>query len=319
MKTTVVIPNYNGKQYLNNCLKSLQAAERERPAVVVVDNGSADGSGEEAKKAFPWIRLIRFPENRGFDAAVNEGIRQSTTPYVFLLNNDTLVRPGCISALERRMEQEERLFSVSARMLDMKDPSRMDGAGDLYSALGWAYAVGKGKPAARYEKPRSVFSACAGAAIYRRSALERTGLFDELHFAYLEDVDLGYRARILGLQNAYEPSAVVLHAGSATSGSRYNAFKIRCSARNNVYLIYKNMPPLQLVLNSPFLLAGFLAKALFFTKKGYGSVYAGGLKEGLRLCVSPRGRACRVRFKGSNLGNYIRIQMELWANLFRRI
>ena len=164
-----------------------------------------------------------------------------------------------------------------------------------------------------------IFSACAGAAIYRRSMLERTGLFDELHFAYLEDVDLGYRARILGFENAYEPSAVVLHAGSATSGSRYNEFKIRCSARNNVYLIYKNMPALQILLNSPFLAAGFAIKLLFFLKKGYGGVYAEGLREGLVLCASPEGRARRVRFKGGNPGNYIRIQAQLWINIFRRL
>ncbi len=319
MKTTVVIPNYNGKKYLAACLKSLEESEKERPCAVVVDNGSTDGSDREAEERFPWVRLIRFPENRGFDAAVNEGIRQSRTPYVFLLNNDTIVRPGCISALEARMEREEELFSLSARMVDMRDPSVMDGAGDLYSALGWAYAVGKGKPAARYGRPVRIFSACAGAAIYRRSMLERTGLFDELHFAYLEDVDLGYRARILGFVNAYEPSAVVLHAGSATSGSRYNEFKIRYSARNNVYLIYKNMPALQILLNSPFLLAGFAVKFLFFLKKGYGRIYAQGFREGFALCASPEGRAGRVRFKGSNLGNYIRIQAQLWINVLRAI
>ena len=319
MKTTVVIPNYNGKKYLADCLSSLERAEKERPAVIVVDNGSQDASAQEAKEAFPWIRLICFPENRGFDAAVNEGIRESRTPYVFLLNNDTKVRPGCISAMEARMEREKELFSVSARMVDMRNPEIMDGAGDLYSALGWAYAIGKGKPAAYYGKPRKLFSACAGAAIYRKSALELTGDFDESHFAYLEDVDIGYRARILGFSNAYEPSAVVLHAGSATSGSRYNEFKVFYSARNNVYLIYKNMPPLQILLNAPLLLAGFAEKTLFFLKKGYGGTYVKGLCEGIRLCREPASRARRVRFKGKNLGNYIRIQMELWVNMFRRV
>ena len=89
--------------------------------------------------------------------------------------------------------------------------------------------------------------------------------------------------------------------------------------RNNVYLIWKNMPFLQIVLNSPFFLAGFALKALFFLKKGYGRVYAGGLKEGIALCASPEGRAGRVRFKGRNLGNYIRIQAQLWINIFRRL
>ena len=100
MKTTVVIPNYNGIQYLENCLRSLEHCFPEHGgptfAVIIVDNGSDDGSAEMAERLFPWVRLIRFPENRGFVEAVNEGIRQSATPYVFLLNNDTTVDPGCI-------------------------------------------------------------------------------------------------------------------------------------------------------------------------------------------------------------------------------
>ena len=147
LKTTVVIPNYNGKKYLNNCLKSLEAQGREGFRVLVVDNGSADGSADEALKRFAWIEMIRFPRNEGFCAAVNEGIRRSSTPYVLLLNNDTVMEAGSIAALEKRMDQDARLFSVSARMVDMADPSVMDGAGYLYRALGWAYAVGKGHPA----------------------------------------------------------------------------------------------------------------------------------------------------------------------------
>lgn len=318
-KTTVIIPNYNGKEYLNNCLESLEASGKDAFDALVVDNGSTDGSEKEAARLFPWVQFFSFPVNRGFCAAVNEGIRRSSTPYVFLLNNDTTVRPGCVEALERRMEEEPDLFSLSARMVDMKDPSRMDGAGDLYSALGWAYAIGKGRPAANYEKRKNIFSACGGAAIYRRSFLEKTGLFDELHFAYLEDVDLGYRARILGCRNAYEPSAIVHHAGSAASGSRYNPFKITHSSRNNVYLIYKNMPPLQLLLNLPFLAVGFLIKTLFFIKKGYGKIYVKGIASGFALCATPEARARRVRFKWTNLGHYIKIQLELWLNIFRRL
>ncbi len=319
LKTTVVIPNYNGKKYLNNCLKSLEAQGREGFRVLVVDNGSADGSADEALKRFAWIEMIRFPRNEGFCAAVNEGIRRSSTPYVLLLNNDTVMEAGSIAALEKRMDQDARLFSVSARMVDMADPSVMDGAGDLYSALGWAYAVGKGHPASGYEKPQRIFSSCAGAAIYRKAYLEKTGLLDEMHFAYLEDVDLGYRARICGFENAYEPGAVVRHAGSATSGSRYNPFKVTQSAKNNVYLVYKNMPLLQLILNLPLLAVGFAAKAVFFLKKGYGSVYLKGIGAGIRLCVTPAARARKVRFKWRNLGNYIRIQAELWVNCFRRV
>lgn len=318
MKTTVIIPNINGIDYLKNCLESATKSTV-NASVIVVDNGSSDGSCEWLLNCRPDVRLIAFPENRGFDAAVNAGIEAADTPYVFLLNNDTTIEPDCIEKLETAMEQDLRIFSVGAKMLSMKEPDITDTAGDLYSAFGWAYAIGKGKPGCRYTRQRDVFSNCAGAALYRKELLYKTGLFDELHFAYLEDVDIGYRARIFGYRNVMEPAAVVYHAGSASSGSRYNAFKVTHSSRNNVYLIYKNMPAFQLILNLPFLIAGFLIKLLFFCAKGFGGLYAKGLLEGIKLSASLEGRKKKVRFLWKNLGNYGKIQLELWANLFRRM
>lgn len=318
MKTTIIIPNYNGRKFLENCLESATKSTVQA-SITVVDNGSADGSREWLARAYPQVNLIAFPENRGFCEAVNAGIRAAVTPYVFLLNNDTTIEPDCIARLEAAMEEDERIFSVGARMLSMQDKTVVDSAGDLYSALGWAYAIGKGKPAERYTGKRQVFSNCAGAALYRKALLEQIGLLDEAHFAYLEDVDLGYRARIAGYRNVTEPAAVVYHAGSASSGSRYNAFKVAHSSRNNVYLIWKNMPFLQLVFNLPFLLMGFGIKLLFFACKGLGGVYAKGLTEGVRLCISQRGRGKKVPFRWENLGNYAKIQLELWMNLFRRL
>ena len=263
------------------------------------------------------LKLISFSENRGFPAAVNAGIAAANTPYVFLLNNDVTIEPDCIEQLELALEEDDRLFSVGAKMLSMYEPEKVDSMGDLYSALGWGYAIGKGKIGSRYQKVLNVFSNCAGAALYRKQYLEETGLFDELHFAYLEDVDIGYRARILGYINRVEPKAVIYHAGSATSGSRYNGFKVPLSAQNNVYLIYKNMPLLQLFINLPFLLAGFAVKQLFFIKKGFGKDYAKGIWQGISLCVS-EGKDKKVPFQWKNLAHYCRIQMELWINLFRR-
>ena len=321
VKTTVIIPNYNGIDYLENCLRSLEGCFGDKPPafeVCIIDNGSEDGSPEMAERLFPWVRLIRFPENRGFCAAVNEGITSAETPYVFLLNNDTTVDPGCIRRLERRMDNDSRLFSVAVKMLSMRQPDILDGAGDRYNALGWAFAIGKGRPSADYNTPMPVFSACAGAALYRKAYLEKTGLLDELHFAYLEDVDLGYRARIAGYRNSYEPTAKVYHAGSASTGSRYNPFKITHSSRNSIYLIYKNMPFFQLLLNLPFLAAGFFIKTLFFCTEGYAGVYLKGLGKGFKLCLTPEARQRKVRFKPANFGHYITIQLELWINIFRR-
>ncbi|MFR4782128.1 MAG: glycosyltransferase family 2 protein [Pilosibacter sp.] len=99
-----------------------------------------------------------------------------------------------------------------------------------------------------YKKSCRVFTACAGAAIYRREVFETIGYFDEMHFAYLEDIDVGYRAKLYGYDNVFCPEAVVYHVGSGTSGSKYNSFKVKLAARNNVYLNYKNMRAWQLTL-----------------------------------------------------------------------
>ena len=132
------------------------------------------------------------------------------------------------------------------------------------ACLGWAFQRGVGRPEKLYKRSCRVFTACAGAAIYRREVFETIGYFDEMHFAYLEDIDVGYRAKLYGYDNVFCPEAVVYHVGSGTSGSKYNSFKVKLAARNNVYLNYKNMRTWQLLLNSPCLLAGTFVKFLFF-------------------------------------------------------
>ncbi len=315
-RSTIIIPNYNGMAYLENCLASLRG---EPARVIVVDNGSTDGSRELVQEKFPKVRLISLDRNYGFCRAVNRGMEVSETTYVILLNNDTEAQPGFVKALEKAMDGDERVFSGAARMVRMDAPSRIDDAGDYYCALGWAFAAGRDKPAENYDAPREIFSACGGACIYRRRILQKIGMLDENHFAYLEDVDLGYRARLYGFRNLYVPGAVVRHAGSASSGSRYNAFKAELTARNSVYLAYKNMPPGQMLLNLPFLLAGFLIKQLFFLKKGLGKSWWKGLVKGIGLCRSPEGKKRRVRFDSERLPAYVRIQWELWRNIWYRV
>lgn len=315
IKSTIVIPNLNCERYLMNCLQSLK---QESAHVIVVDNGSTDGSYQMVVERFPEVETIRFSENTGFCKAVNAGIKAARTEYVIFLNNDTVVEPGFVKELERVMERNENIFSASAKMLSMQDRDIIDDAGDLYCALGWAYAVGKGRPQKDYKKSRFIFAACGGAAIYRMSILEQIGLLDENHFAYLEDIDLGYRAQIYGYRNVFAPRACVYHAGSASSGSRYNSFKVDLTSRNSVYLIYKNMPWVQILLNLPFLLAGFGIKTLFFIGKGLGREYVGGLIKGIGLCASKEGRSRKVPYSPGHFGAYCRIQFLLWLNVFRR-
>ena len=305
IKTTIIIPNYNGLSFMEPCFESLKEQTVRDFKVLVVDNGSTDGSVE-------WLKEHRIPsiflkENTGFSGAVNTGIRAADTPYVLLLNNDTRVEPGFVAAMERAMDQSPKIFSVSSRMIQMYHPELLDDAGDMYSILGWAYQRGVGRSSELYQKSCRVFSSCAGAAIYRRAVFYEIGLFDELHFAYLEDIDVGWRAKLYGYDNIYCPDAAVYHVGSGTSGSRYNSFKVRLAARNCIYLNYKNMPGWQLLLNAPFLLAGIFVKYLFFVKNGFGGDYVSGLKEGIRT----RKQCRRVPGLLRRFGAELKVQFEM--------
>lgn len=309
-KVTVVIPNYNGKRFLKKCLESIENQTFRRMETLVIDNASSDGSVEYIRENFPWVKVAVMRRNLGFAGGVNVGIRMCETPYVLLLNNDTESAPDMVEALVKTIESSEDIFSVSCRMVQFHNRKLLDDAGDLYTVLGWGIQRGVGQKTKRYKKQEDVFSACAGAALYRKYMLDRIGYFDEMHFAYLEDIDLGYRARIHGFRNVYCPKAVVYHVGSGTSGSKYNSFKVKLSARNSVYLNYKNMPLPQLLLNAPLLLLGCWIKYCFFRKIGFGSDYLAGLKEGVHTC-----RKCKiVFFRGAHIKNYIRIEAELWKN-----
>lgn len=319
-KSTVVIPNYNGIKYIEACLESLMIGTITDFKIIIVDNASKDGSLELIKEKFPNIKLIENSENTGFCKAVNQGILASDTEYVILLNNDTRVDKLFIHELEKIMDSDDRIFSASAKLVSLYDKTKIDDAGDFYCALGWAFAQGKGKHPDKYNKVKEIFASCGGGAIYRRKLLvdnNGVGLFDENHFAYLEDIDIGYRARIKGYKNVFVPSAIVYHAGSATSGSRYNEFKTKLASKNSVYIIFKNMPFIQILINLPLLVAGFFIKTLFFMKKGFGKIYINGLINGIILSFSEEGQKHRQKFEIKNMGNYIKIQIELWINMFR--
>ncbi len=317
-EVSVVIPNYNGKHFLKPCLEALGRQSMKDFEIIIIDNGSRDGSAEFLKAEYPEVRLIEFNENTGFCKAINTGVTASKAKYVLLLNNDTIPEEGFVEELYKGISSRKNVFSCASCMLTVDDHGILDSAGDLYSALGWAFARGHNKPAELFDKPCRIFSACAGAAIYNRELFIKLGMLDEEHFAYMEDIDLGYRARINGYDNWYIPTARVVHVGSGTSGSAHNEFKVKHSSRNNVYIIYKNMPSAQRIINSPFLFAGFTIKKLYFAKKGFKETYNNGLKEGKRLALSEKGRKRTQKFKLSNLKNYCKIQLELWANMFRR-
>lgn len=317
MKVSVVTPNYNGKDFLYAYFESLIKNSNEIGEVIIVDNGSRDGSQEfirnyREKVDFPIV-LIENSQNLGFAEAVNQGISKARYDYIFSLNNDAVVEKSAILELLNLLNTEERIFSVSSKMVQFNNPELIDDAGDDYTLLAYTKKRGNNQNLNKFIEVSEVFSSCAGAALYRKDLLEELGGFDSEFFAYMEDVDLGYRARINGYKNLFCPNAIVYHIGSATTGSQYNEFKVRLAARNNVWVVYKNLPIPQKIVNVLFLFLGFLIKYVFFLKKGFGPIYLNGLKEGLRT----RNKIKKVEFKSKNWKNYFKIEYELIKNTFK--
>lgn len=283
MKVSVVIPNYNGEKYLRDCLCSLKDQTFSNYEVILVDNNSTDDSINLARSLIPSITIIRLDSNQGFSKAVNIGIKSAEGKYVVLLNNDTIAQTSWLMNLVDSIDKDSSIFSCSSKMLSYHDSCLIDDAGDAYTIFGNAYQEGHGMRKDLYDKDHDVFSACAGAAIYRRNLFNIVGYFDERFFAYLEDVDIGYRARLCGFRNILCSNAEILHIGSATTGGGYSSLKVRLSARNNIFLIHKNMPFIQILFNLPFIMIGFSMKYSFFKRLGLSKDYVEGLIEGVRF------------------------------------
>ena len=278
----IVIPNWNGKHLLQDCLDSLARQTFRDFSVTVVDNGSSDGSVALLARDYPKVKVISFAGNRGFSVAVNAGIEQSSAPWILLLNNDMEIDAHCLAALRTGAETYRDYDFFALKMLNFQQRTVLDGAGDGFLRGGAGYRLGTmeedGPP---YDRDREVFGACAGAALYRRDFFTRAGLFDQDFFAYLEDVDLNLRARRLGCRCRYLAAAVVWHIGSATSGSKINPLTIRLSTRNNISVLAKNYPLSLAFRYLPAICLYQLAWFLFNLKKGMLLPYLRGLGQGL--------------------------------------
>ncbi len=315
MKATIIIPNLNGEGWLKDSIDSCLAQTLQDFELIIIDNGSTDGSLQIAKdcganRADYYV--IENDHNTGFSYAVNQGIRAAKGEYAVLFNNDAFAEPNWLEELVKTADSDPSIFSVGSLMIRHYERELADDAGDYVNLLGWACKRGDGLYASRYQTQERIFTACGGAALYRKSILDEIGLFDEHFFAYLEDVDIGWRADTQGYKNIFCPTAVCYHICSATTGSKYNDFKAKQGGRNNMLLPYKNMPLLQWVLNWPFLLAGDLIKILFFYLRGHGKAYMEGRKEAFTMI----GKLDKMPFKLKNLPNYLLIQWWLFKHLF---
>lgn len=318
LKASIVIPNLNGEGWLKESIDSILCQTEQDFELIIIDNGSTDDSLVIARsyKNLPNYTLLENSENTGFSFAVNQGIKLAKAPYVLLFNNDAFAEPNMLEELLADMERHPDAFGVQCFMLRHFEPQKADDAGDYMTILGWACKRGDGLAASRYTKPKRIFSACGGATLYRRSVFDSIGFFDETFFAYLEDVDISWRANNLGYKNYFCPTARCNHIAGATtsgtSGAKYNTFKSVQSGRNNLLLPYKNMPIVMFLLNLPFLFIGYLIKTLFFHLRGFGAGWRQGMKEGFKLF----GKVKKPPFLWKNFFRYFWVEGSMIAGMF---
>jgi GT2 family glycosyltransferase len=211
----VVIPSYNGARWLPGVLASVAAQTLAPTEVLVVDDGSTDASAGIAEAA--GARVLRLDRNGGFARAANAGIAAVSAEAVALVNTDVVLAQDWLERATGALS--DRDAAVATKMLDLSDPSVLYSAGDVLRRDGVCEQRGRfERDTGLFDEPGEVFSACAGAALYRRAALEAVGGFDERLGMYLEDVELGLRLRLAGWGCAWEPRAVARHAGAGSSG-----------------------------------------------------------------------------------------------------
>ena len=266
---TVIIVNWNSGPLLQQCLQHLQAQTRQPDQVLLVDNASTDGSAASPPH-WPPLQVLHMQDNLGFAAGNNRALALCKTEYVALLNPDAFAHPQWLQALLQAAQAHPHTAAFGSRQLCAHDPARLDGTGDCYHISGAAWRRGHGRRQTPADlRPREIFAPCAAAALYRRDALDAAGGFDESYFCYMEDVDLGFRLRLLGHHARYAPQAIVHHVGSATTGGQRSAFALLHGHRNMVWTFVKNMPAPLLALLLPAHLLANAAAIVLATLRGH--------------------------------------------------
>jgi len=281
-RVAVVIPNWNGRELLARLLPTLAAQTFTDARTIVVDNGSQDGSVEWLASEWPQVEVIALERNIGFAPAVNLGVQAAGEEYVALLNNDMELEPGWLAALVAALDADPALGSACPKQRSGRDRARLDGAGDELAWTGGARRRGIGElDEGQYDRAEDVFSACAGAAVYRAAALRAVGPFDPSFFAYLEDIDWGMRAQLAGWRARYVPEALVYHLGGATSG-RIPERERYLVSRNHVTFLLKTFPAPWLMRFSPLIVAELARGLVSAAREGNGRVVLRGWRDAAR-------------------------------------
>jgi GT2 family glycosyltransferase len=279
---TIVIVAWNPGDWLNRCIAAISLQSITGVRGVLVDNGGSNdgqcvthGSNVREAEDYNTVELVRQPGNLGFAAGNNRAIAMCDTEFVALLNPDAFPHPDWLEKLLAAAQRHPEAAAFGSRQMIDGQPGIVDGTGDVYHMSGLSWRKGHGRPL-RHEDlvEREIFSPCAAAALYRRSALLEVGGFDERFFCYFEDVDLGFRLRLAGYKAIYVPDAVVDHVGGASSGGKRSDFAVYHGHRNLVWCFLKNMPNPLFLLLLPAHFAQSIFAAMVFLASGHGQIFA---------------------------------------------
>lgn len=248
---TLAVLTYDGRALLDQCLPSVLAQKFEGFEVVVVDNGSSDGTVEHVQATWPQVRLVALEENVGVTAALNAMVDTAESEFVALLNNDVELEPTWLPRLIDCLRTHPEAAAAAGKLLGFADRACIDRAGDELHWSSAAFGRGAGqRDRGQFETAEEIFAVGGAAALYRRDAFTRVGRFDDAFFAYLEDVDWGFRARLAGFTARYEPTALGYHMGGGTLGE-ITPFSLYHLRRNQLWLVAKNYPLRSLVRHAP--------------------------------------------------------------------
>ncbi|HET9270046.1 MAG TPA: glycosyltransferase family 2 protein [Vicinamibacterales bacterium] len=267
VEISVIVVNWNGRQYLQACLDALASQQAVEFETLVVDNGSTDGSAEFVRAQFPAVRVVALADNLGFAGGNNAGAREARGRHLVFLNNDTVVEPGWLAALRRAVDDPPGFALVTSKVVYMHDPGLIDSAGDGVLQWGAAFKRFHGTREPEAERSGEVFGVCGAACLVTKAVFDELGGFDEHFFVSHEDVDLSYRARLLGYRCRYAADAVVRHHGSVTLG-RTSALAVFHGQRNLEWLYLKNSPLSILLRSMPGHLLYTAAAAGYFARLG---------------------------------------------------
>jgi GT2 family glycosyltransferase len=267
---TVVIVNWNGGSFLADCLAHVRRQSVQPQRIIVVDNGSTDGSVDCAAQ-FPGVEFRLLGKNVGFAVANNRAVAEADTEFVALLNPDANPEPHWLERLLAAAQENPEVVAFGSRQMMRATPATIDGLGDVYhvSGLTWRRGFGRQLDGGDLES-RDVFSACGAAVLYRREEFLRIGGFDEGYFCYCEDVDLGFRLLLAGKRCRYVADAVVEHRGASCSGGHRSAFSVYYGHRNLVWTFVKDVPAPLFWLLLPLHIAQNLAIVACFVLRGQG-------------------------------------------------